>query len=266
MVAETKTSETRILYKYVPPERVDVLQGGLIAFTPPLLFNDPFEGIPVFPSDAPEAIALYEEHQPTRAQLSAEEESELQARIDEIQWAHGLQRLTLEQAAQSVGVLSLSERRDSALMWAHYTAQHTGFVIGFNTANTAWVELGRQEGPPGEPVKVIYSDRPNPAAIGDVTPEQIWYTKSKDWSYEKEWRVTRWISRARKTVRSPAGDEIPLFDYPVEAVKEVILGLRADSGLEFQILHLVTKPPFEDVAVLRAELDRKTFNINIVKR
>ena len=33
-----------ILYKYLPPQRIDMLQQGLIAFTPPTLFNDPFEG------------------------------------------------------------------------------------------------------------------------------------------------------------------------------------------------------------------------------
>lgn len=100
-----------MLYKYVPPERIDVLKGGLIAFPPPWLFNDPFEGRPVFPADAIEAIALSEEYQPRRAELTAEEEEELQEQIDAIQLSHGLRRIMLEQAAQSVGVLTLSEKR-----------------------------------------------------------------------------------------------------------------------------------------------------------
>jgi hypothetical protein len=140
-----------MLYKYVQPERVDALQSGLIAFTPPWLFNDPFEASPVFPSDAPEAIALFEAYRPRRATLTAEEKSALQARIDAIQRTHGLRRIMLEQAARSVGVLSLSETRDCALMWAHYTAQHTGFVIGFDTAHPAWVESGCVNGPSGGP-------------------------------------------------------------------------------------------------------------------
>ena len=82
-----------ILYKYLPPERIDVLEGCLIAFTPPRLFNDPFKGEPVFPSDAPEAIALFEENRPRRAKLTDEEERELQARIDALQNAHGLSRI-----------------------------------------------------------------------------------------------------------------------------------------------------------------------------
>jgi Protein of unknown function (DUF2971) len=256
-----------ILYKYVPPERVDVLQSGLIAFTPPWLFNDPFEASPVLRSDALEAIALFEANRATRATLTAEEESALQATIGAIQHAHGVRRIVLEQAARSVGVLSLSETRDCALMWAHYTAQHTGFVIGFDAAHSAWVESGRLNGPPGEPTKVTYSaDRPSPAAIADVTPEHIWYTKSREWAHEREWRVTRRINRAVKTVQTPAGDEVPLHAFPREAVREVILGQRAETFSEFEILELVTRPPYKDVTVLRAEMDPTQFKINIVPR
>jgi hypothetical protein len=33
---------------------------------------------------------------------------------------------------KNVGVLCLSEVRDSLLMWGHYTENHEGFVIGFD--------------------------------------------------------------------------------------------------------------------------------------
>jgi hypothetical protein len=101
-----------ILYKYLPPERTDIFASRLIAFTPPWLFNDPFEARPLFPSDSPAAIRLFEEAKPARASLSEEEESTLQRRLDKFQWEHGLKRLTWEQATRSVGVLSLSETND----------------------------------------------------------------------------------------------------------------------------------------------------------
>src|SRR5688572_8289040 len=41
-----------ILYKYVPPVRIDILRNGHIAFPPPWLFNDPFEASPVYAADA----------------------------------------------------------------------------------------------------------------------------------------------------------------------------------------------------------------------
>lgn len=46
--------------------------------------------------------------------------------------------------------------------------------------------------------------------MDDLIPDHIWYTKSSEWAYEQEWRVTRWISRATKTVKGSGGDEIPL--------------------------------------------------------
>ncbi len=36
----------KTLYKYVVPERIDILQNGLIRFTQPMYFNDPFELYP----------------------------------------------------------------------------------------------------------------------------------------------------------------------------------------------------------------------------
>ncbi|WP_103027173.1 DUF2971 domain-containing protein [Salinibacter altiplanensis] len=39
-----------LIYKYSPPERVDVLQNGLIRFTQPSSFNDPFETLPYLQS------------------------------------------------------------------------------------------------------------------------------------------------------------------------------------------------------------------------
>ena len=37
-------------FKYLPPDRVDVLESGHIRFTPPGDFNDPFEAFPYFKS------------------------------------------------------------------------------------------------------------------------------------------------------------------------------------------------------------------------
>jgi hypothetical protein len=256
-----------ILYKYVPPERIDILRNGHIAFPPPWLFNDPFEASPVYAADASEAIALFEEYRPTRAQLTAEQEKALQARIDAIQNAHGMRRIMLEQAARSVGVLSLSATNDNFLMWAHYTEQHTGFVIGFDTAQDAWVELGRLNGPPGEPFEIVYSTtRPAPVDVTDTTPEHIWYTKSSEWKYEQEWRVTRWIPKAPKTATRDDGAKVPLFPFPPEALRQIIFGCHASDVLQGEILEIITKSPYKGVGWAQAELDPDEFKLNIMSR
>jgi hypothetical protein len=258
-------ADAMILYKYVPPERIDILSTGHVAFPPPWLFNDPFEASPVYAADASEAIALFEEYRPVRAQLTAEQERALQARIDAIQNAHGLRRIMLEQAARSVGVLSLSATNDNLLMWAHYTEQHTGFVIGFDTAQDGWAESGLLNGPPGEPSEIVYSDtRPAPVNITDTTPEHIWYMKSSEWKYEQEWRVTRWIPKAPKTATREDGSKVPLFPFPPEALSRIIFGCRASDVLQGEILEIITKPPYAGVTWAQAELDPDEFKLNIV--
>jgi hypothetical protein len=81
-----------ILYKYVPPERLDVLSTGLIAYPPPWIFNDPFEATPVYPADDPDAIEL--------AKLKTGDDAvdlPIQNKIDQLQHAHGIRRITIEQ-------------------------------------------------------------------------------------------------------------------------------------------------------------------------
>lgn len=252
------------LYKYVCPERIDVLRSGLIAYPPPWSFNDPFEARPVYPADDPEAVALAEKYRPVWNTLSDAEQETILARLRDIESAHGARRLTLEHASTIIGVLSLSETRDNLLMWAHYTKQHAGFVIGFDTSHPAWTALQSKYGAPGEPTKIIYSDRPMPKTVFEMTPEHIWYTKSSEWVYEQEWRFTR-LLRMGKAQVTVEGVEIPLFEFPKEAVSEVILGCRASDILEGEIKQLLFEPSYRSFKVLRAELDRHQFKLNIVR-
>ena len=173
----------------------------------------------------------------------------------------------LEQAASNVGVLSLSATNDNVLMWAHYTNQHTGFVIGFDTTQDAWVESGRLNGPPGEAFEIVYSaTSPAPVSIIDTTPEHIWYTKSSEWKYEQEWRLTRWIPKAPKTATGQDGESVPLFPFPPEALSQIIFGYHASDVLQGEILEVITRPPYKGVTWAQAELDPDEFKLNIVSR
>jgi len=89
----------------------------------------------------------------------------------------------------TVKVCCFSERNDSIPMWAHYADEHKGFCIEYDIYDQA-KELIRFLFP------IIYTDE-----ITDVTKELSdgvigWgikptIFKSKDWSYEKEWRFIR---------------------------------------------------------------------------
>lgn len=276
-----------ILYKYLPPKRIDILLSGLICFSDPKGFNDPFEVSPVFPPDNPEAVLLHKILSSIRADakfreklkdmertlekpfleagfvLSEASEQEIQARIEKLQDDHGMKRVVYENSTNVIGVLSLSAVPDSILMWSHYTAEHTGFVIGFDTAHPAWLKM-QEDRSVGSPIEVTYSDkRPSPWSMDAVTPDDIWYTKSDVWSYEKEWRITRFIGFHWR--RAQLGQTHPLYPFPKEAIAKIIVGCRASESLDFQINQLrVDVPEYKNYEVLRAEPDERHFKINLV--
>ncbi len=156
-----------LLYKYVVPDRIDILTGRRIRFTQPFFLNDPFEFSPGTPTAGLEGVGRYEAKVAKRRNAAFNERS------------------------HASGILSLTQEPDSIPMWAHYAATHTGFVMAFDTAGTLFkgaIESGKllpvtylservslTRGLPGQPW---------------VRPETIFRTKSGEWEYEQEWR---WI-------------------------------------------------------------------------
>jgi hypothetical protein len=146
-----------ILYKYLQPARLDVLRTKRIRFTQPGDFNDPFEFRPRIEStvSGPE-VRQYVENNFDR--LLEEELSKYGSLVevvpkDTLKLILSAQKTNAPQLFkllepeiiglvsplidkflnQSVGVLCLSEIRDSLLMWGHYTENHTGLVVGFDS-------------------------------------------------------------------------------------------------------------------------------------
>jgi len=68
-----------ILYKYVPPERVDILTNQEIAFPPPSIFNDPFEMVPRFDTTVPTELL---EEMLTDEMERASAAGEIESRVD----------------------------------------------------------------------------------------------------------------------------------------------------------------------------------------
>lgn len=105
---EPEVSLPASLYKYCPPERIDILENMALRFSPPAEFNDTFDSHYLVPK-ARGARAKIERHQ-------------LRNRL---------------------GILCLTERSDDHVMWVHYAHNHTGFVLGFDTKAPFFREEGR---------------------------------------------------------------------------------------------------------------------------
>lgn len=141
--------------------------------------------------------------------------------------------------AKIMGALCLSETFDNLLMWAHYAENHSGFVLGIDpwqvgdafrfmspvsyqetyptledARSAASTYLGREKGRQESGAKIVYR----------------WlYTKSKEWAYEREWRVIR------DSGCDPASDHISydinsqLVDIPPAAMYSLYVGCRSSG-------------------------------------
>ena len=129
------------------------------------------------------------------------------------------------QHLNTLGIFSLSEVPDDLLMWAHYAANHTGFVLEFNREHT-WFCAHRPEGDDcGTLKKVSYADEPSSPYLAELKAHEVFYTKGKKWEYEREWRIIR---RLAESSMSPS-EGVFLFDVPATAITGVIVGLRTSS-------------------------------------
>src|SRR5574340_716052 len=144
-----------ILYKYLPPARIDVIQNCAIRFTQYDDFNDPFELNPNIDKIAEEDeikkivardfVRIIEEEYSKNPIIGAfiSKESFIQLAKNEEEFVKnaviGIEPIVakllpgmLQKVANSMlGALSLSEIRNHKLMWSHYTDDHRGYVIGF---------------------------------------------------------------------------------------------------------------------------------------
>lgn len=124
------------------------------------------------------------------------------------------------------GVVSLSERDDSPLMWGHYANDHKGMCLEFEVANHE-----------GSVIPVDYSDE---LAVLTDPKVPFWHkdnalkpltTKHSDWSYEKEHRLLHCSGGTSQPypedielVSVAFGTRAPKID--IELVQHVLAGKR----------------------------------------
>jgi len=144
MIEVSKEAPQPVLYKYCPPERIDIIYSFRIRFSTPSEFNDIFDTLSVPPpaSESPRAM------------------------------------LTRARRRNGLGILCLTEESDNHLMWVNYARDHTGFVIGFRTSSPFFQADGTGLR------KVIYDARPSESPEEDAcfykSPD---WKYEKEWRY-----------------------------------------------------------------------------------
>jgi hypothetical protein len=152
-------------------------------------------------------------------------------------------RETIMGAFDSFGFVCYAEKSDEPLMWAHYGSAHSGLCIEFPTASS--LRHGKLTDLPlcAFAIDMEYqTNRPQLIAdenIPKTNPDALrkaMLTKSSEWEYEKEWRVSgmyklqsllppkEWISIGR--------------EQPISAI---IFGLKSSDQFREKVKCLVSK-------------------------
>jgi len=285
------------LFKYIRPERIDVIRNLEIRFTQPDALNDPFELQPHFDSIVAEADILtnlsespvdlrpmvmqaYEMLPELKAiplHFAMRAVEEFMATDDARQaTAEGL-RIFLESMRdgaapirqaiyrafnENVGILSLSEISDNDLMWAHYADRHTGLVLCFNEQHTFFNQRRSENDEFYFIRKVRYSDDP-PVSLATIDGDVLLITKGTKWSYEREWRMLVPLKDSTRSLRI-AGDTVHLFAFPPDVIRGVILGANATLDTEVTVRDLLSGlPELRHIRLTRAKLDLNSRSVKV---
>jgi hypothetical protein len=282
------------LYKYLVPERFDVLRNAKIRFSQHMALNDPFEMKPYFEGLASDLFltqffnASWEAYGEDALKLidglipdvlkdeyyksTMEQSKHENPGIDLLLSTHKekmpeLRNVMFTSFNDGVGVLCLTEERDNLIMWAHYANNYKGFVIEFDDKHEFFHEKDSSMGKLGRIRRIDYSeDRPNHASFTDLTPAEIFFLKSDDWAYEKEWRMLKPlpVEDADKVNRDADGQPVYLFSFPPECVTGVIFGSRMPDDVRNNFLEfLSTDRRYSYAKPYQAILDEKKFRLNI---
>lgn len=211
-----------MIYKYVgaksPDELVQILkyfiEDGSIKASSPRTFNDPSEFKVKYDFEASDEVIKQRYFLDNPDSDEDRFKEWLNSFTPQSKWHTGY---TNRQAMlDSVGVVCLTPDPNNYLMWSHYANNHTGFCIGFDEEITTSLddtlfsyEVNYQNEIPI--FRYFYE------SVGDFN-KAVFFTKSKSWEYEKEFRVVT------------EGHGVRIFNRTL--IKEVIIGCRAPRKLE----------------------------------
>jgi Protein of unknown function (DUF2971) len=158
-------------------------------------------------------------------------------------------------------ILCLSDIPDSLLMWSHYARNHSGMVLRFTDQTTGNPLLRAR--------RVQYLDR-MPSLFDEDTlsrmlaggkgldarriMDEVIYTKSSHWAYEREWRVYAGIGRS-----SNLYEDVP---FNARELDGVIFGVRTPEDKKGALVELL-KVRYPHVELLQAKVSSEVFGITV---
>ncbi len=140
----------------------------------------------------------------------------------------------LNNIATNLLVLSLTEDPCNSVMWAHYAANWSGFVIGMNTAD-AFFRIN------DEGVRQIHKIEYFDGMLAEPMEDsrRAFISKSTNWSYEKEWRSYIKNEEAEFTTRAADGSDLHFRRFGNGLIAKIVIGHRMLSSKMEELTALV---------------------------
>lgn len=176
----------------------------------------------------------------------------------------------VEAVSNDIGYYCLSEYWNDVVMWAHYASNHSGIVLEFekngtNPCSTHTFPINYKESPDELDLSKLIIDllKVNVSSLSvkeradfiyNSGLKEIYYTKSKKWSYENEWRT----SHKHGLQQMPGKLTSIIFGYNTKKeVIEYLTRLPELDGVSFEYI----KPCFNSLSlkkVSKAEYELRT--------
>jgi len=162
----------------------------------------------------------------------------------------------LDDIKSTHGVSCFSEKGNKLLMWSMYSDSHKGVCVGFDFGKL-WFELWQVHKKNIGPGTVIYTDNFEPV---DYYPDtnyalSIWMrTKSKDWEYEEEVRIT--------LINNEFKDEkYIMVPFCKESIIKILIGSKMSKD-ERNIIIDICKEKYPTAGIYEMQLDKNSFKLN----
>jgi len=182
-------------------------------------------------------------------------------------------RAALDAMNRQFGLLCLTEKPDNLLMWAHYAARHTGFLLEFDEKHSFF---DRRETPKefGRCLhKVTYVKTRPRRMLLDPRMEQeefladwakgIFFSKSEHWWYEDEWRMIEYLKDCKHVIETEP-HKICLFPLPMDCLIGIIFGCKTSEATKSIVRYIVANDPdCLHIRLSQATIDDEEYALNI---
>ena len=263
------SNSRKFFFKYYSPETAKkVLETCTRRWSNPALFNDPFDTqFELFAdvdagAEAPKVLSTYLRKRKA-AGKSVTLPPDLRARAlpaarESVQrYNSSVEEINtrIRNRFAKTTLFCVSELNDNLLMWAHYAKDHTGVVAKFLCVPGVDTLCIAQQ--------VKYSCDMPKMGRWDLVPgvgEQIFrllaLTKSKDWAYEKEWRVIRYSERQSETYED--------ISFAPEELGALYLGWKIEEALKPELINIARRK-FPKAEIYQARPHPQKFKLEFGK-